>query len=111
MFIKFTATVTSIVSNIASVDMTELQEAEENTNAISNILMAYETQLNNVEVAEGEPFDVAEQNIAVQVLSHSSPNHVISKDYYRIHPVTIRYGSLKRMPFCNKSLYLYLVAV
>eukprot|EP00057_Strongylocentrotus_purpuratus_P026323 XP_011680797.1 PREDICTED: probable G-protein coupled receptor 128 isoform X1 [Strongylocentrotus purpuratus] len=66
---EFTAVVTSIVSNIASVDMTELQEAEQNTNAISNILMAYETQLNNVEVAEGEPFDVAEQNIAVQVRS------------------------------------------
>eukprot|EP00057_Strongylocentrotus_purpuratus_P003265 XP_003726284.2 PREDICTED: probable G-protein coupled receptor 128 [Strongylocentrotus purpuratus] len=66
---EFTATVASIVSNIASVDMTELQQAEETTNAISNILMAYETQLNNVQVAEGEPFDAAEQNIAVQVRS------------------------------------------
>ena len=83
---------TSIVSNIASVDMTELQEAEQTTNAISNILMAYETQLNNVEVAEGEPFDVAEQNIAVQVLSHSSPNPVVSKAYYRIHPFTVCKG-------------------
>ncbi|XP_030852228.1 adhesion G-protein coupled receptor G4 isoform X2 [Strongylocentrotus purpuratus] len=66
---EFTAVVTSIVSNIASVDMIELQQAEETTNAISNILMAYETQLNNVDVAEGEPFDVSEENIAVQVRS------------------------------------------
>ena len=91
-FIKFTAVVTSIVSNIASVDMTELQQAEETTNAISNILIAYETQLNNVEVAEGEPFDVSEENIAVQVLSHWSPNPVICKAHCRIHPFTVGKG-------------------
>ena len=47
--------------------MAELQAAEESSNAISNMLIAYETQLNNVEVAEDEPFDVAEENLAVQV--------------------------------------------
>ncbi|XP_041484554.1 adhesion G-protein coupled receptor G7-like [Lytechinus variegatus] len=63
---EFTAFVVSIVNNVGSADTTDLQEAQDSSNAVSNMFEAYETQLNKVDVEE-DPFDVSEENLAVQV--------------------------------------------
>ncbi|XP_063968254.1 low-density lipoprotein receptor-related protein 2-like isoform X2 [Lytechinus pictus] len=63
---EFTAFVVSIVNNVGSADTTDLQEAQDSSNAVSNMFEAYETQLNKVNVEE-DPFDISEENLAVQV--------------------------------------------
>ena len=64
--LKVTTSVTNIVSNIASVETAEL-EAAESSGAISQIVEAFEQQLSNAEVAEGEQLTIKEPNVAVQV--------------------------------------------
>ena len=58
---------TNIVNNIAAIDAAELEAAEESSGAISQIVEAFEQQLSNVEVAEGEQLTINEPNVAVQV--------------------------------------------
>ena len=65
--LKVTASVTSIVSNIAAVDSAELEEAEESSGAISQFVEAFEQQLSNVEVPDREQLTILEPNVAVQV--------------------------------------------
>ncbi|XP_071508191.1 adhesion G-protein coupled receptor G2-like [Diadema antillarum] len=66
---QVTRKVVRIVSNIASVESSELENAEEDNHAISDIVTAFEQLLRNTELAEGEALNVAEENIVVQVAS------------------------------------------
>ena len=62
-----TAYVTSTVSNIIEVNGAELEAAEEESGAVSEFVEAFEQQLSNVEVPEGEHLTFKEPNVAVQV--------------------------------------------
>ena len=59
---------TTIVSNIAATDTVELEEAEDESGAVSQLVEAFEEQLSNVELDVGKELSIAEPNVAVQVL-------------------------------------------
>ncbi|XP_071496206.1 uncharacterized protein [Diadema antillarum] len=66
---QVTREVVRIVSNIAAVESSQLESAEEDNHAISDIVTAFEQQLRNTEVEDGEALNVAEENVVVQVAS------------------------------------------
>ncbi|XP_072173117.1 adhesion G-protein coupled receptor G7-like [Diadema setosum] len=66
---KVTENFVTIVSNVAAVENSQLERAEEESNAISDIVIAFEQQLMNTDVEDGAALDVAEENVVVQVTS------------------------------------------
>eukprot|EP00057_Strongylocentrotus_purpuratus_P025796 XP_011680270.1 PREDICTED: latrophilin-3-like [Strongylocentrotus purpuratus] len=66
---EVTENVTRIVNNIAEVETEELEAAEEEGEAISKLVLAFEEQIRRVEVADGGMLNIQQPNVAVQVQS------------------------------------------
>ena len=73
-YIKVTESVLDIANNIAGVSDEELQAAQEETGATSQVVLALENQLAAVNVTGAEPVKIVRQNIAAEVLT--TPQYV-----------------------------------
>ena len=66
-FNKILDSAATIASNLADVDMIELQEAEVQTDAVSHFVQAFQRQLSNVELDDGESVNITRPNVAIRV--------------------------------------------